>query len=1178
MCIFIYRSQFIHTPVDRVTIDILLVTSNNFAFCFPVMASNTISIQLSNMQKQRPVVSDLSLSQPHKMPLDELCSQLNLHNVRSGLTTLQVHEAQAKYGLNQPAPVPQPGYIRLFFIQAFTGFNALLWIAAIFAFLAYEPFGWPDPDTTNLGLGVVLGIVIIANAVLNVYQKMKSIKIIRSFAQILPKLTTVRRNNGCEQHIPTEGLVPGDIILLQTGDKVPADCRIISCNSLKVNNAELTGESKPVKCTLETTNEHLLETSNMVFYSALVVEGRGEGIVVATGDQTVLGRVSKLTRSSNTDEITGLHREVNRFILFVLCCTVISIIVIWISWIVWLNPVYPNYISFNSNVINSVGMIVGFLPVGLPSAVTLVLVIVARYMSAQQVLVKSLQTIETFNSVSMICTDKTGTLTQNKMSCTHLLWDTDGEYQVPITTVVTTDKREWRSVFGTLVRHLSNASGSRSGTPADSINVTDSMQTRRLEIDEIRTKATPHRDLVLGACLCNNAEKRLQENAQHLTLSGDAADIALYNVCETKFSVDVEHIRQRYRRVHCLPFNSSNKFMIVANQMSPSKHQSILNNKSNDILITLKGATDVVLTPDKCLTYKTSTGDIKSLTDDIRQQIIQRQEEMGRDGYRIIAMLQQQVDKNVLDQMLTNAPSDDPYNGLPKDGYTFIGLFCLLDPPREEVPDAVLKARQAKIRIAMVTGDHPTTSIAIGKQVNILTSEIYQTNGVDTVQLVGIDMPSGRPIVQLLRNGNLLETHILGTVNRLEESKKKSTKIRLTNDEENRTPASWIKRAWEYINFYFSDPKSTTERDVKQVLIPYAMVVKGSDIAYMDEYMWTWVLSHQELIFARTSPEHKLRIVMECQRRGEIVAVTGDGTNDAPALKRADLGVAMQSGSDIAKEAGDMVLMDNNFSSIIKAIETGRLLSDNLKKVAIYLLPGGSWSEIWPVFFNTWLGIPLALSAFQATIFCMMNDVFMSLAMVSEKAEKDIMRRPPAIRNKSHILNLKLLFHAYIIIGNIECFTSFFCFFWWYQANGIPLSMIFFKFNHFEEQFSPEKQKQLTTINQTGQCIYYVALCIMQCFNLLTTRTRYASFFTHNPFWSRHSRNLWLIVGIIASTLTCILITQVPFMQHQFKTERVPILYVLPALGFGTFMFIIDELRKLYIRRNPGCWLEHIAW
>ena len=447
-------------------------------------------------------------------------------------------------------------------------------------------------------------------------------------------------------------------------------------------------------------------------------------------------------------------------------------------------------------------------------------------MSAQQVLVKSLQTIETFNSVSMICTDKTGTLTQNKMTCTHLLWDINEEYQVPMTTVVAQDKKEWKSIFGTLVKRFSISSVSRSNTPMNSLHVGDSIQAKRLEIDQMQSKGTPQRDLVLGACLCNNAEKRLQENEQQLQVTGDAADVALYNLCENRFNIDVEHIRQRYTRIHCLPFNSTNKFMIVANQLVTS-HPSILDNKSNAVLITLKGATDVVLTLEKCATYKSNTGEIKELTEEIRERILQRQEQMGEDGYRVIAMLQQTMDKHQFEQMLIDQKEDDQYNSLPINGYTFIGLFCLLDPPRIEVPDAVLKARQAKIRIAMVTGDHPTTAIAIARQVNIVSSK----TGFDTFQLVGIDLATGRPIMQLLRNGNTFETHILGSIHRLEESKKKSQQIQLISDD-HKKPVSLITRIWKYISFYFSDPQQSTDRDDKQVLIPYAIVIKGSDIAY----------------------------------------------------------------------------------------------------------------------------------------------------------------------------------------------------------------------------------------------------------------------------------------------------------------------------------------------------------
>ncbi|CAF1474837.1 unnamed protein product, partial [Didymodactylos carnosus] len=443
-------------------------------------------------------------------------------------------------------------------------------------------------------------------------------------------------------------------------------------------------------------------------------------------------------------------------------------------------------------------------------------------------------------------------------------------------------------------------------------------------------------DLLVGACLCNDAEKQMKDNEMQLV--GDAADLALYSLGADKFSLDVEHIKTTNKRLNGLPFNSTNKFMITANRLGDSTP-----GENAQVLITMKGAPDIVA--ERCWTYKSNDGHIKELNDDIRQQISFRQEQLGKSGYRVIALLQQIKSKSEYEQLMQdynelrlNSVKTEEHEdlcGLPGNGYCFIGLFSLLDPPRPEVPDAVLKARQAKIRIAMVTGDHSTTAVSTAKTVNILSEEISVQNGLDSFKF------SGSNGVQLFRNDSLLTTHTLGKITKLDFGfSKKKSKVVLITDGGDKQERHLIKQWWRNITMYFSEPVATKSRD-KQVLIPYGVVVQGSNIPLMDDYLWDWVLSHQELVFARTSPEQKLRIVMECQRRGEIVAVTGDGTNDAPGLKRADLGVSMQSGTDVSKEAGDMILLDNDFSSIIQAIETGRLLSDNLKKVAIYLLPGG---------------------------------------------------------------------------------------------------------------------------------------------------------------------------------------------------------------------------------------------
>jgi sodium/potassium-transporting ATPase subunit alpha len=603
----------------------------------------------------------------------------------------------------------------------------------------------------------------------------------------------------------------------------------------------------------------------------------------------------------------------------------------------------------------------------------LVLTIVAKQMYRQRVLVRSLQIVETFNAVSVIATDKTGTLTQNKMTVAHLLWDTEGIYNVPLPqpepareeTIFQTIRRLSSGVIetarrlsvdaATMVRKLSTGNINEL-QQMPSLNDNNRKDNISNQASEIQIQA--FRDLLLGASLCNNAEKQFVQDAQigqdlskmkcELCVVGDAADTALYNLCVDQCFVDIEKVRNVNPRLKVLPFNSSNKFMISANQLETT--DTSIAEKNQTVLLTLKGAPDIVI--QRCTTYKKNDDKIVPLDNEMKKALFNRQEDLGKNGYRVIGMCQQKFTRQQYDEMMQRykdkqrsqlSEQEEDLNGFPSNDYCFIGLFSLLDPPRPEVPDAVLKARRAQIRVAMVTGDHPTTAKAIAKQVHILTPEIAEINGVDTFKL-GTNA-NGQSVLNLYRNDTLIQQHILGTEERTDSlSKTAKDMIQRASTEaagiEPQQPP-WYKRAWFSCRNQFQEPETDVEPTDKMAYIPYAIIVAGVEINYMDDFMWDWVLSHQELVFARTSPEQKLRIVTEFQRRAEIVAVTGDGTNDAPALKCAHLGVAMQSGTEVSKEAGDMILLDNNFASIIQAIETGRLLSDNLKKVAIYLLPGG---------------------------------------------------------------------------------------------------------------------------------------------------------------------------------------------------------------------------------------------
>ena len=509
------------------------------------------------------------------------------------------------------------------------------------------------------------------------------------------------------------------------------------------------------------------------------------------------------------------------------------------------------------------------------------LTIVAKQMYRQRVLVKSLQIVETFNSVSVIATDKTGTLTQNKMTITHLLWDTHGAYKVPVPqavqakpeSIIQTIRRLSSGVVDTarrlsigaasMVRKLSSGNINQ---PQRMPSFDDDNERNNIpnEASEVRIQA--FRDLLLGAALCNNAEKQMVQDAQigqdvsemkaELRVVGDAADTALYNLCVERCFVDIERVRGVNQRLKVLPFNSSNKFMISANQLETV--DPTLADKDRTVLVILKGAPDIVI--QRCSTYKTNDDEILELDGDMKKTLFKRQEELGKNGYRVIAMCQLRYTREQYDDMMqkykdkqrsNSAGQGEDLNGFASNGYCFIGLFSLLDPPRPEVPDAVLKARRAQIRVAMVTGDHPTTAKAIAKQVNILTPEIADMNGVDTFKLE--KNKDGESVLNLYRNDKLIQQHEPGETKRTDSlSKNAKTLIRQASIEAGEFQPQeppWYTRAWGSCKNQFREPPTDIEPTDKMEYIPYAIVVAGAEINHMDDFMWDWVLSHQELIF-----------------------------------------------------------------------------------------------------------------------------------------------------------------------------------------------------------------------------------------------------------------------------------------------------------------------------------------
>jgi len=605
-----------------------------------------------NDLKQELVIDD------HKIPIAELYQRLRT-DPNNGLTTATAKANLERDGLNALTPPKTiPEWVK-FLKQLFGGFSMLLWVGAILCFIAYgiERSASEDVLGDNLYLGIVLTVVVVVTGVFSFYQENKSSRIMDSFKNLVPQFALVIRD-GQKVTITAEELTVGDIVEVKFGDRMPADVRIIESRGFKVDNSSLTGESEPQSRSTEFTNENPLETKNLAFFSTNAVEGTCKGVVISIGDNTVMGRIAGLASGLGSGQ-TPIAKEIEHFIHII---TGVAVFLGVTFFIVSLSLGY----QWLDAVIFLIGIIVANVPEGLLATVTVCLTLTAKRMAKKNCLVKNLEAVETLGSTSTICSDKTGTLTQNRMTVAHMWFDNH---------IIEADTTE-----------------DQSGAAYDK-------------------SSSGWKALARVATLCSRAEFKSGQNGVPVMkreINGDASEAALLKCIELATG-DAMAIRARNKKVCEVPFNSSNKYQV-------SVHE---NEDKNDgrYFLAMKGAPERIL--DLCSTIFIN-GEEKVLDEEMKEAFNTAYMDLGGLGERVLGFCDFHLP---LEQFPKGYAFDSDDPNFPLSGLRFVGLMSMIDPPRSAVPDAVSKCRSAGIKVIMVTGDHPITAKAIARSVGIISED-----------------------------------------------------------------------------------------------------------------------------------------------------------------------------------------------------------------------------------------------------------------------------------------------------------------------------------------------------------------------------------------------------------------------------------------------------------------------
>jgi calcium-translocating P-type ATPase len=858
----------------------------------------------------------------------------HLHSTAEGLTQAEAMRRQARYGANRIEKIAGQSMAGRFF-REFTHFFALiLWLAAGLAFFA--EWRMPGQGMDRLGYAV-LGVILI-NGLFSFWQEYRAEKALAALANLLPRHTTALRD-GRPVQMPVVDLVPGDVVLLAAGDDVPADCRLIEAFGVRVNTANLTGESRPQSrdtgASLEAPHSF---RRDILHAGTSLLSGEARAMVYAIGMHTEFGNIARLTQVV-TEPPSPLQKEIMHLSrLVALSAILLGVVFFFIGRLIGL--------SFWDNLIFAIGIIIANVPEGLLPTVTLSFAMATQRMAKKNALVRHFPAVETLGAASVICSDKTGTLTQNRMSIRQVFYS--GEMQSP-----------------------------------------DSLAAAQPMLDVMR--------------YCHDLRRAGQQ------WLGDPMEVALRE--------SVPPGGEEFKRLDEISFDTERRRMSVICK-TPDGPQ-----------LYCKGAAESVLPLCSAVWLK---GGVESLDEAGRARLLNVQEQMAEQGLRVLALAYRNLPENTSER---------------ETELIFAGLVGLRDPPREAVPEAIRICHEAGIRVIMVTGDHPHTACALAREIGLAQN-------------------------------------------------------------------------------------------------PLAVI--GERLRQMSDTDLQLLLDEPELIFARIAADQKMRIVQALQRRGEVVAVTGDGVNDAPALKCADVGIAMGiSGTDVAKEAADIILLDDNFASIVTAIEEGRAVYDNLRKFLVYILTHNV-AELVPYLAFVLFRIPLPLTVIQILAIDLGTDTLPALALGAEKPDPDTMKRPPRRLNE-HMLNRWMMMRIYLFLGPMEAAAA--------------MSAYFFVLNGGGWRFgSPPGIHENLYLQATTACLS--AIIAMQVVNIFLCRHSSLSAF------SRSLRsNGMIIYGIVFELSLLLLIDYTPWGNALFGTAPIGIEVWLYIMLFMPGMLLLEELRKALVRK-----------